>query len=146
MDFYHASIILLEKNHFKTCDNHIFTNNIESNKINSHILRSGLTTILMLSDLYIHDKNTKKKYTKPDKIDTTHLGLQIKTENWYSCLAIIMLIQQLIFFNFKISEFFNYSSFSDTNYRPKKLSVKLRIRPFDTHFKQYYISSSNILN
>jgi hypothetical protein len=53
-----------QTNHFKTCIDHIFTNNI-----NSHILRSGLTdhftTILMLlSDLYKHDKNIKKKKNK----------------------------------------------------------------------------------
>lgn len=57
-------IFTREPNLSKTCINHIFTNNVESNKIISHILRSGIidnfATILMLSNLYIGTRYTMK--------------------------------------------------------------------------------------
>lgn len=156
----------------KTCIDHIFSNNIETNKINSHILRSSITdhfaTILILSNLCIQNKNPKeKKNLLPDIINTAHLDLLIKTENWHDILNYDNVDTMVDVFNSKISEFINYSSSPNTNYKTKtfsklkewinngiiisirnreKLSAKLRTRPFDTKFKQYYNSYRNILN
>lgn len=69
-------------NHSKTCIGHIFINNIDSNKINSYILRCNITnhydTILTLSNInsnesYNHNNNLS------NKIDFNHLNVLIQT-------------------------------------------------------------------
>jgi len=151
------------------CIDHIFIKNIKINKVNSYILRCDITdhyaTILMLSDLYTNE-NVPTYTFKSDMINTSHLDLLIKTENWYSRLDYENVDIMIEVFNSKLKEFVNYSMYTNTKYKSKKmfkieewittgiiisirnkqkLYAQLRTRPFDSKFRQYYICYRNML-
>lgn len=100
-------------------------------------------------------------------INTSHLDLLIKTENWYSCLDYENVDIMIEVFNSKLKEFVNYSVYTNIMCKSKKmfkikewiitgiiisirnrqkLYAKLRTRPFDSKFRQYYICYRNMLN
>ncbi|KAF0754630.1 RNA-directed DNA polymerase from mobile element jockey [Aphis craccivora] len=151
-----------------SCIDHIFIKNIKINNVNSYILRCDITdhyaTILTLSDLYTNE-NVLIYTFKSDMINTSHLDLLIKTENWYSCLDYENVDIMIEVFNSKLKEFVNYSVYTNIMCKSKKmfkikewiitgiiisirnrqkLYAKLRTRPFDSKFRQYYICYRNI--
>ncbi|KAF0750246.1 Reverse transcriptase domain-containing protein, partial [Aphis craccivora] len=158
-------------NHSKTCIDHIFINNIDSDKINSYILRCDITdhyaTILTLSNINNNESYNHNKLFS-NKIDINHLNLLIQTEDWYALLNCDNVDNMVEVFNTKINEFIKYSSISKykiyksnktrklkewiTNgivisiRNREKLSAKIRSRPFDIKLKQYYKLYRNILN
>jgi len=158
-------------NHSKTCIDHIFINNIDSDKINSYILRCDITdhyaTILTLSNINNNESYNHNKLFS-NKIDINHLNLLIQTEDWYALLNCDNVDNMVEVFNTKINEFIKYSSISKykiykSNKTRKlkewittgivisirnreKLSAKIRSRPFDIKLKQYYKLYRNILN
>jgi len=73
----------------------------------------------MLSDLYTNE-NIPSYTLKSDMINTSHLDLIIKTENWYSCLDYERVDIMIEVFNSKLKEFINYSTYSNIKYKSKK--------------------------
>jgi len=112
--------------HSKTCIDHNFINNIDSNKINSYILwcdyiTDHYATILTLSNINNNESynhNTFFSY----KIDINLLNLLIQTEDWYTHLNCDNVDNMVEVFNTKINEFIKYSSISkNKNYKSNKM-------------------------
>jgi hypothetical protein len=154
-----------------TCIDHIFVKNVESNKISSNILRCDITDhyakTLMLSDEMFKVQNNCQNVKYKKKINIELLNKLIILENWCSTMSFDDVDSMLEVFNSKINEFIYHSTISVNKFKSKKMSklkewittgiitsirnkeklfAKLKLRPFDTRFKQFYNKYRNILN
>jgi len=123
--------------YFQTCIDHIFINNIDSNKITSYILRCDITDhwataiVIQTSNNHKYHNSLSENYNI-NNININHLDLLINTEDWLSCFNSSNLDTMFDIFNFKMQEFIKYSSISIGKIKPKK-NVKAKIMDYTWH-------------
>jgi len=141
-------------------------------KITLYILRCDITdhyaTAIVFPIFNNHNNHsTLSNNSNLRKININHLDLLVKTEDWLSCFNSSNVDSMVDIFNSKMEEFIKYSSISSDKIKPKqlltikawittgiitsirnreKLFSKLRHRPFNLKFKNFYKLYRNMLN
>lgn len=159
-------------NHSRSCLDHIFTKNINSDNIQAFIPKCKITdhfgTIVLIENSVnnIKDCHTSQNKTRT-KINIKLLNLLISSQNWNDIIDRNNIDKSFQHFLNKIEEMINMSSFNhvfkksnkykrikdwitkgliiSTNHK-HKLSKQLFRRPFDSNLKQKYNNYINILN
>lgn len=157
----------------QSCIDHIFIKNIDTDYLNSYILKSDITdhyaTLINIKHSTDFNDNTNIKLSEiGNKINTEHLSMLISIEDWDNILGNNDVNKAYESFNNTIYQLISLSSYNVTRSSKKhskkklkewitqglivsirhrnQLFIKLRKRPFDRDLKLLYTRYRNMLN